>query len=199
MLKEFWLCFVPLFVAVDPIGLLPMFLGLTSGLDRRHIHRVIYQSLLTASIVAMAFLAVGTGFLRLLGITVADFLVAGGLLLLLISITDLLSTEKRQRKVDAESLGAVPLGVPLLTGPAVLTTSIVLINEYGVFPTAAAILVNIAIAGVVFRFADGLNRILGKAGAKIVSKIASLLLAAIAVMLIRRGIAFYLTQGVTPG
>lgn len=91
-------------------------------------------------------------------------------------------------KIDAESLGTVPLGVPLITGPAVLTTSILLVNKYGITVTAGAIVINVLIAGVIFLFAEFINRLLGKAGANIVSKIANLLLAAIAVMMVRRGI-----------
>ena len=191
-MKTFWLCFVPLFVAVDAIGVLPMFLSLTQGIGTRKIHRIVFQSVITATIVALAFLVAGTAILTLLGITVADFMVAGGILLFVISMSDLLSTEKIQRKVDQESLGAVPIGVPLITGPAVLTTSIILSNEHGFISTASAIVINILIAGVVFRFAGAINRTLGKAGAKTVSKIASLLLASIAVMIVRKGIESFL-------
>lgn len=187
-MRTFWLCFVPLFVAVDAIGVLPMFMSLTQNIDSHRIRRVIYQSVITATMVALVFLAIGTWILKLLGITVADFMVAGGILLFVISMSDLLTTEKIQRQVDPESLGAVPLGVPLITGPAVLTTSIILINEHGLIATAAAIVINILIAGVVFRFARYIYHFLGKSGSKTVSKIASLLLAAIAVMMVRKGI-----------
>lgn len=187
-MRTFWLCFVPLFVAVDAIGVLPMFMSLTQNIDSHRIRRVIYQSVITATMVALVFLAIGTWILKLLGITVADFMVAGGILLFVISMSDLLTAEKIQRQVDPESLGAVPLGVPLITGPAVLTTSIILINEHGLTATAAAIVINILIAGVVFRFARYIYNFLGKSGSKTVSKIASLLLAAIAVMMVRKGI-----------
>jgi len=191
-MRDFWLCFVPLFVAVDAVGVLPLFMGLTEGIDPRRLPAIIYQSVAIALAVALAFLAVGTAVLRLLGITVADFMVAGGILLFAISMGDLLSAEKLQRRVDPDSLAAVPLGVPLITGPAVLTTCILLINQYGLVPTASAIVVNILIAGVVFRFAGTINAVLGKAGARTLSKIASLLLAAIAVMMVRKGIVFFL-------
>lgn len=188
-MRQFWLCFIPLFVAVDAIGVLPIFLGLTQDMDRRTIHHIIVQSVITASAVALSFLAVGVAVLAILGITVADFMVAGGILLFVISISDLLTTEKVQRRFDPESLGAVPLGVPLITGPAVLTTSILLMNEYGFFLTSASIVLNILIAGIAFLFAQRINRFLGKAGAKALSKVAGLLLAAIGVMMVRRGIA----------
>ena len=187
-LKSFWLCFVPLFVAVDAIGVLPMFLGLTEDLEKPVVRRVLRQSVLTASIVGLSFLAIGKGVLSLLGITVADFMVAGGVLLFVISISDILSAAKVRRRVDPDSLGAVPLGVPLITGPAVLTTSVLLLNEYGFLPTAAMLVLNILIAGLFFESAEAINGFLGQAGTKTTSKIASLLLAAIAVMIVRKGI-----------
>ena len=191
-MKEFWLCFVPLFVAVDAIGVLPMYIGLTEGLDSSRTQRVLLQSIVTATASALLFLGMGKALLSLLGITVADFMIAGGLVLFVISITDLLTVEKTQRRVDADSLGAVPIGVPLITGPAVLTTSILLLDQYGPVSTAAAIVLNIAIAGVFFYFSAFINRVLGRTGTKIISKIASLLLASIAVMIVRKGILAFL-------
>lgn len=192
-MEEFLLCFIPLFVAVDAVGVLPMFIGLTDGIEPHKTNRIIYQSIMTAALVALAFIAIGTATLKLLGITMTDFMVAGGILLFIISISDLLTTEKAQRKVDPEILGAVPLGVPLLAGPAVLTTSVLLVNEYGFLQTAAAITANIFLAGIVFRFAKFINRLLGNAGVRIVSKIASLLLASIGVMIVRKGITFLIS------
>jgi multiple antibiotic resistance protein len=190
--RSFWLCFVPLFVAVDAIGVLPMFMSLTEGLESPALRRVIYQSVVTATVVGVSFLVVGKAILELLGITVGDFMVAGGSLLFVISVSDLLRAEKVQRRVDPEGLGAVPLGVPLITGPAVLTTSILLLNEHGIVLTAAALVPNVLIAGVVFYFAEAINRGLGNAGAKTVSKIASLLLGAIAVMMVRKGVESFI-------
>ena len=187
-MKNFLLCFVPFFIAVDAIGVLPIYLGLTDGLNSTHKKKIIFQSLITATIVAVAFFLGGPLLLKLVGVGVSDFMVAGGGLLLVLSLSDLLTGEKRQRVIDAETIGAVPIGVPLITGPAVLTTSILLVNEYGVISTTLALLANVLIVGVVFFMASSIERILGQAGSKTVSKVASLFLASIAVMLIRRGI-----------
>jgi multiple antibiotic resistance protein len=130
-MNAFWLCFVPLFVAVDAVGVLPLFLSLTEGMDNTRVRIAIIQSVITASIVALVFLVFGSALLRYLGITVPDFMIAGGFLLLAISLNDLLSGEKNQYKSDPDSLGAVPLGVPLITGPAVLTTCILLAEMHG--------------------------------------------------------------------
>jgi multiple antibiotic resistance protein len=187
-MKNFLLCFIPVFVAVDAIGVLPIYLGLTDGLSSTYKKKIIFQSLITASIVAVAFLLVGPLILRLVGVGVSDFMVAGGVLLLVLSLSDLLTGQKRQQAIDAETVGAVPIGVPLITGPAVLTTSILLANEYGIISTTLALLANFLIVGVIFFMASPIERILGQAGSRTVSKVASLFLASISVMLIRRGI-----------
>ena len=187
-MNNFWLCFVPLFVAMDALGLLPLFVRLTQGLDRARIRRVIFESVITAMVVALLFLFIGRIILSLLGITVADFMIAGGALLFVISLSDLIGSEKRRLQIDQDSVGAVPLGVPLIVGPGVLTATILLSSQYGTVPTVAAIVFNIAIVGIVFLLADTIIRVLGRAGTRTISKLASLILAAIGVMMVRKGI-----------
>jgi multiple antibiotic resistance protein len=194
-MNRFWFCFFPIFMAVNVIGVLPMFMNFTEGLDRPKINRIIVQSVVTATIVAVIFLAVGKVILDLLGITVSDFMIAGGILLFIISLDDLVSMERRWSQIDPESLGAVPLGVPLIVGPAVLTTILILVQEYGPLATVAALIVNILIAGFTFWLYAPIIRLLGKSGARTVSKLAALLLAAIAVMMVRKGVMLLLASG----
>jgi multiple antibiotic resistance protein len=185
---KFWLVFVPLFIAVDAIGVLPLFMSLTEGLSKVQIRKIIIQSALTAFAVSFLFLAIGQFVLKLLGITVPDFMVSGGILLFAIALSDMLRYDKRELLVDPESLGAVPLGIPLIVGPAFLTTTILLLNQYGLKATSVSIALNIALAAVIFFMSGIIHKLLGKAGSKTVSKLASLLLAAIAVMMVRKGI-----------
>jgi multiple antibiotic resistance protein len=187
-MHEFWLCFIPLFVAVDIVGVLPVFVALTEGLDEPRVRRVILDSVLTALGVAVTFVVLGPHVLRFLGIQVADFMIAGGLLLLVISLNDILTGPKVQREVDIESIGAVPIGVPLITGPAVLTTCMLLATTHGKSLTAAAVSLNILMVGLTFFFANPITRRLGRTGTKTVSKLTSMFLAAIAIMLMRKGI-----------
>jgi multiple antibiotic resistance protein len=193
-MKSFLWCFVPLFVAVDAFGVLPLFISLTEGIPPERRRRLILQSVITAGTVALAFTLAGRPGLRALGISVSDFMMAGGLLLFALSLSDLLSVEKGRRKVDPETLGAVPIGVPLITGPAVLTTGMLLADQHGLTPTLAAVAANVLIAGVVFWFAQPIARALGGAGTKILSKMAALLLAAIGVMMVRRGVMLAIEQ-----
>jgi multiple antibiotic resistance protein len=192
-MNNFWLCFVPLFVAMDALGLLPLFITLTQGLDRARIRRVIFESVITAMVVALLFLFIGRSIFSLLGITVADFMIAGGSLLFVISLSDLIGAEKRRLQIDQDSVGAVPLGVPLIVGPGVLTATILLSSQYGAVPTVYAIVFNIAIVGIVFWLADGIIQVLGRAGARTISKLASLILAAIGVMMVRKGVILLVT------
>lgn len=187
-MKEFWLCLVPLFFAVDAIGVLPMFVGITEGMERKQIRKTLVQSIVTALIVGIAFLFAGKALFAYLGIFVSDFKIAGGILLFLFSVRDLFSVSKGADDGDRETIGAVPIGVPLIAGPAVLTTSIILADQYGYIFTLVSLFINIIIAGVLFWFSSGIYRFLGKPGTKAVSKIASLILAAIATMMVRKGI-----------
>ncbi len=189
MFKNIVLAFIPLFVAVDAIGVLPIFLSLTEGLDAKQKRRVINQSIVTGICLAIGFVFLGKAVFRVLSITVGDFMVAGGILLFCLAITDIVDTGKK-RRLPVSGLGAVPLGTPLIVGPAVLTTSLIIIDQYGPVPTLVAVLGNIILAGVVFRFSGVLIRVIGEAGSKAASKIASLLLAAIAVMMVRKGVMY---------
>jgi multiple antibiotic resistance protein len=196
-IHNFWLCFVPLFVAVDAFGTLPIFVSLVGAAGQRRVNRVIRTSVATALLVAVPFIFLGEWLLRLLGITVADFMIAGGVILLLLSVRDLLSMEKRPLARHPEGIGPVPLGVPLIVGPAVLTTILLLVRQEGFFLTTAATVINVLLAGVVFFFSGLIIRIIGRSGTQIASKIANLLLAAIAVMLVRKGVILIISRGVT--
>jgi len=180
------LSLVPLFVAVDAVGILPIFLSLTEGMAEAQRRRIAMQAILTAFAVGVGFLVLGRAILSLLGITVQDFLIAGGSVLFLIAAMDLISGRKLARRVEA--VGVVPLGVPLIAGPAVLTTELVLLNLYGYPPVLVSLVLCIGFTGVLFVGSGFFIRLLGRAGAQALSKVASLLLAAIAVRMIRQGV-----------
>lgn len=184
----FWLCFVPLFAALNPISVVPLFAGMVEGLSRERRRRIVVQSLATASAVSLAFLIGGKALFRMLGVTVADFMVAGGLLLFLISLRDLTQAESHPRGRQDEALGAVPIGVPLIVGPATLTTLLLLNDQYGPTATIVALLVNLVLVGLILHFAAQVQHWLGKAGTRALAKVSALLLASIAVKIARRGV-----------
>lgn len=187
MLENMLLAFIPIFVAVDAIGVLPLFVTLVDGVDKKERARVIVQAMITAVLLAVGFIVLGKWIFGLLGITIGDFAIAGGALLFAIAITDIMSSQKK-RDISPSDVGAVPLGTPLIVGPAVLTTSMLIVGQYGFTATLVSVTINILIAGTVFFLADTLIKVIGEAGVKALSKIMSLLLAAIAVMMVRKGV-----------
>lgn len=187
MLKDIILAFIPLFVAVDAIGILPVYVSLTNGLKKEDKRKVIIESMVTAICLAIGFLFLGRAIFKFLNITIGDFMVAGGLLLFIIAIRDIVSTSIK-RKISIDELGTVPLGTPLIVGPAVLTTTLLMMDQHGLMPTLIAVFLNVIIAGVVFFFSRFLIKIIGESGARALSKVTSLLLAAIAVMMVRKGV-----------
>ena len=127
-------------------------------------------------------------------ITISDFLVAGGAILFIISIRDLLSFGKG-KSAPEEALGVVPLAVPLIVGPAVLTTSLIVLSTYGFYPTVFSLVLNICLCGVILSCSEILSKILGQGVSRTLSKISSLLLGAIGVMMVRRGLQAIIMSG----
>ena len=189
-LKELPLTFIPLFVAMDPFGILPIYMSVTVDLADREKTKVIKHSTAAALIICLAFVAVGEAIFSILGITVDDFKIAGGLLLLVFAIIELVGQKQDYKK--AHDVGIVPIGVPLLVGPAVLTTLIVLVDHYGIIPTLISLVLNLILTYAVFSGARPILKLIGKNGVIAISKIVALLLAAIAVMMIRIGLESYL-------
>lgn len=187
MITNILLAFIPIFVAVDAIGVLPIYVSFTEGFTKRKRTQVIFQSIVTAVCLAVGFVFLGRAVFRLLKITVGDFMVAGGIILFCIAIMDIINPSKK-RRIPSSELGIVPLGTPLIVGPAVLTTSLIILEEYGLIATLIAVLGNVILAGLIFSLSPIFIKVLGVSGSRALSKVTSLLLAAIAVMMIRKGI-----------
>jgi len=187
MMNEILLAFVPMFFAMDPVGILPVFAGLTAGYSAKEKRKVIIQSLITASLLAVIFVFFGHLIFKFLGIGMGDFMVAGGAILFCLSILDLSGRSKSVVNHE-DSIGAVPIGTPLIVGPAVLTMCLIQMTQYGLTITLSAVFLNMLIVGILFFFADFFISILGKNGSRALSKVLYLLLAAIGVMMMRRGI-----------
>ena len=185
--------FVALLVAVDILGVLPVYLSLTADLSFEERGKLPRESTLTATAIGVGFLLVGQAIFPVLGVSVGDFQVAGGILLVVISLHDLLNPGKILRR-PAASVGVVPIGTPMIVGPAVLTTLLILVQSHGYLITALAFGVNMAIAFLVLRYAVNLARLLGEGGSRAVGKVASVFLAAFGVSLVRRGLPGFLDR-----
>lgn len=189
-MDSFLLVFIPLFVAIDPIGVLPLFLGLTEGFTRAEKNRLAFQAVLTALAVGMCFGVAGHYIFSLLGITRADFQIAGGILLMIFSIREIHGrTPKEPYGASADRfIGIVPLGIPVITGPAVVTTLLILHDQHHFLLILSALAVNLIITLILFIFSDQIITVVGEAFSKVVAKVVAIFLAAIGVMMIRRGL-----------
>jgi len=188
--QPFLLSFIPIFVAVDAIGNIPLFVSLVQGTTKAQKHNIIVNSITTATSVAVVFMLAGKWVLNLLGITIQDFQIAGGLLLFVIAAKLLLPGGGKSSLVNnhEKDLGVFPLGTPLITGPAVLTTTLMMLDNYGLVATFVSLLLNMFIVWVTLVKADNIMKILGEGGTRAFAKIMYILLAAISIMMIRRGI-----------
>lgn len=146
-IEPYVLTFIQIFVAVDAIGNIPLFVSLVEGLSRKQRHQVIIESITTATAVAIIFMVAGKWLLRFIGVTIPDFQVAGGILLFVISLRLLLPGAAKTFLSNGhdKDVGVFPLGTPLITGPAVLTTTIMMLDSFGMGPTFVSLVVNMFI------------------------------------------------------
>jgi multiple antibiotic resistance protein len=158
---------------------------------------------LIALFLAVIFVFLGRIILTGLGITIDDFRIAGGILLFIISVYLILPGKSRGffGDMSSEDVGIFPLATPLITGPAVIVTSMMLIDNFGRLVTLTALIANMGFTWAVLRFSGRLTRLLGSPGMKAFSKISYIFLAAIAIMIAREGLqntiyAFRLKGGV---
>ncbi|HYE57646.1 MAG TPA: MarC family protein [Rhodothermales bacterium] len=195
-LNAFTSAFLPLFIAIDAVGVVPLFMSLTDDCTPPQRRRLASQAVVTALVVSLIIVLAGDALFGVLGITLNDLRVGGGIVLLVLAITELFFGEKRQRapqsdddEDDATSdRGIVPLGIPLVCGPAAITTLIVSQQAHGVWITVLSLAANLVIVLVVFWGGPWLLSRLGTGTSKAIAKVANLFLAAIAVALIRAGI-----------
>ena len=189
-LKPYILAFIPVFVAVDAIGNIPLFLSLVEDTSKKQRGKAIIESVVTATAVAILFMVIGKGIFKLIGITISDFQIAGGALLFIIAVRLLLPGMQKSILSNGrdKDVGVFPLGTPLITGPAVLTTTLITLDSFGWAPTLVALLLNMMIMWITLLRADFIIKLMGSGGTRAFAKIMYILLAAIGVMMIRRGI-----------
>ena len=186
--KDFLLSFVPLLVAIDAIGTVPIILVLSEGSSRWERFKMINIALLTALTLGLGFLFAGRTLLHFLSIEVDHFAIAGGIVLLVLAIKDLVGQSSYQIPDKREMIAVVPIGTPLTVGPATLATLLILSDQSGYSVVLPAFVANIALAWAVFLLAGVFAAFLGKGGLQALSKVSHLFLAAIAVRLIVTGL-----------
>ena len=200
-LKFFWEVFVTLLVITDPPGVVPPFLALTRGVEPHVRARLAWQAAVVALGVIVAFALFGQSILAYLGVELPALQAAGGLLLLLVALqllTGQMSEPAEQHGVAA-NVAFVPLGTPLLAGPgAIVATMLYAQRAHGAAEYVAFVVALVAVTVVLWltmRFSGLLLRILRPTGVELISRIAGLLLSAIAVQLIADAIRAFIKQG----
>jgi len=179
-----------LFIIVDPFGNIPIFISLTEKMDKEERRRIFNTATITGFILLLLFAMAGKEILNMFGITLQSFMIAGGILLLIVAIRILIIGGWEEKHLTPESLGAVPIAVPLLVGPGAITTAILNLQEFGILLTIISVILVFAIVWVILRYIEPIYRILGKNGSIIIARVMALLIAAIAVQYIVNGLKF---------
>jgi multiple antibiotic resistance protein len=179
---------IQLFVITDPIGNLPILQALTKKETPERRHRTFIQAVLAAFTLLIIFSVAGNLILSLFHITLPDFKIAGGILLLIIAIIILVRGSWIEEGETSHPIGVVPLGVPILVGPGAITTAMVLMSIYGAWITLLAVLINFSASFVTLYFGDRIFKLIGEEGSEIVARVMTIILAAIAIKYIHGGI-----------
>ncbi|MEM2972357.1 MAG: MarC family protein [Candidatus Bathyarchaeia archaeon] len=183
---------VSLFIIVDPIGNLPILISLTQNMPEDRRRNAFRTATITGLILLLSFASVGQQILALFGVSLHNFMVAGGILLLIIAVKILIAGGWEDEDATPESVGAVPIAVPLLVGPGAITTTIINIQAYGFPVTIASVLITFAFVWFIFKFIDSIYAFLGRTGSLVIARVMALLIAAIAIRYILEGLSHYL-------
>jgi len=186
-LHSFVLTFIPLFIVIDSFGTLPFVLSLSAEMTPWERNKMVSIATATATGVGLVFLFLGQFILSVMGISIGSFSVAGGILLLILSIRHMI-TGQMVDVVKEEMVAIVPVGTPLTVGPATIVTLLLLAGQFPLYMVVLAFVLNMAIVFAVFLLGDRLAAFLGRGGLKAVSSVFSLLLAAIAVNMVIQGL-----------
>jgi multiple antibiotic resistance protein len=190
-ISELTRAMIALFIVVDPFGNIPIFMGLTENATDAERTKTFNTAILISVILLLVFAFTGTGILTIFGISIYSFYVAGGILLLIIAIRILITGSMHEDAESPESLGAVPIAMPLLVGPGAITTTILDLQTYSVTITVLAVLIVLAITWVILRFINQIYKLLGKTGSLVIARVMALLIAAIAVQYILTGVTHF--------
>jgi multiple antibiotic resistance protein len=185
---------IALFIIVDPFGNVPIFIGLTEKIPEAERKKIFNTATLVAIVLLLVFAFTGQEIFLIFGISINSFQVAGGLLLLIMSIRILITGSLHEITESPESLGAVPIAMPLLVGPGAITTTILNLQTFGTIVTFISVLVVLLLTWIILRNVGSIYRFLGKTGSMVIARVMSLLLAAIAVQYILSGISHFLAS-----
>lgn len=181
---------MPLFIVIDAIGNLPFVISAGDRLKPPQRRRMINIAIITAAIVGLIFLFLGQLILNAMDISFGSFAIAGGLILLTLSIRYMITGRmvETTEEEKEELVAVVPIGTPLTVGPATITTLLLLVKEFPLYMVLLSFALNLFIAWIVCLLGNRIASFLGQGGIKAVSRVFTLLLAAIAVSMIIKGL-----------
>jgi multiple antibiotic resistance protein len=182
---------IALFIIVDPFGNIPIFVSLTENVPDTQRKRVYNTASLVAFILLLVFALTGQEILTIFGLSIYSFEVAGGILLLIIAVRILISGFHESAE-SPESIGAVPIAIPLLVGPGAITTTIFNLQAYGLIITILSVLVVLSLTWIILRYIDRVYKFLGKTGSLVIARVMALLIAAIAIQYILTGVTHFI-------
>ncbi len=177
-----------LFLVVDPLGNVPVFIALTKNMSENQRKKTFQSAIVTGLIVLLLFVFAGQQILLLFGISLSSFMVAGGLLLLIISIKLLISGSWQDYSISSESIGVVPIGFPLLVGPGAITTTILILQSSGFLVTIFSVLITFVTVWLTLKYVNPIFKFLGKEGSLVVARLMAMFIAAIAIEYIVQGV-----------
>ena len=182
--------FIMLFAIFDPVGNLPIFFSLTADFPEKERRKVAARSSILAFIILVIFAYGGFYLLSLLRITLNDFKIVSGIILLIFAVEYVLGREKRYvREGKPEEIAVFPMATPLLAGPGSISVVMLTVNPpFGPVTTLTIIILNVLIAWILLGLGSKLRGLLGYQGAAVISRIMGLIIGAIAVSFIRDGI-----------
>jgi multiple antibiotic resistance protein len=182
---------VALFIIVDPIGLVPIFSNVTRSLSQPEKTKMFRVVIYTGATLLTIFALVGQELLMLFGISLPSFEMAGGLLLLLLSLDILFRGERFAKPGSHEDVGIVPIAFPLLVGPGAITTTMIAFGAYGILVTLGSVLIVMLLSWLVMKQTDRIHALLGKTGSSVIAQVMAVFIAAIAIQFIITGIRTY--------
>ncbi|MGA2200227.1 MAG: MarC family protein [Nitrososphaerales archaeon] len=194
-LDEFLRATIALLVVVDPAGLVPVVLSLTKGMKKEERKGTFRVALLAGFVLLVVFALTGQGLLMVFGITIYSFMIAGGILLLILAMQMIFRGGFIESGSSTNEVGIVPIAFPLLVGPGAITTTIVTLQTDGIIVALLSIAVVMSVTWLVLRYLDRIDSLLGRRGTAGLSTLMAVFIAAIAVQFILTGIQFYYPAG----
>ncbi|MBS7657636.1 MAG: MarC family protein [Candidatus Bathyarchaeia archaeon] len=182
---------IALLIVIDPLGNIPLFIGLTKDMKKKDKKKAFNTATIVAFFLLILFVVTGKHLLNLFNISIYSFMIAGGILLLIISIKILIYGEWTEKVISPENIGAVPIAFPLLTGPGAITTAIVIIQTSGFLATFLAVLIVFFLVWLTLQFIDEIHSFLGRIGSTVIARLMAIFIAAISIQFIIDGVNAY--------